>query len=126
MANITVDVNGVQIVDFNALGGADNITVNDLSGTAVTQVNVDLAGTLGGTTGDGQADAVIVNGTAAPDTISITANAGAVDVSGLDAQVHIAYPEVANDALIVNGLGGTDLISTGPGVTTLIGLIVNQ
>ena len=126
VANITMDVNGVQIVDFNALGGADNITVNDLTGTAVTQVNVDLAGTLGGTTGDGQADAVIVNGTAAPDTISITANAGAVDVSGLAAQVHIAHPEVANDALIVNGLGGIDLISTGPGVTTLIGVTVNQ
>ena len=29
-------------VDFNALGGADTITVNDLSGTDVTEVNVNL------------------------------------------------------------------------------------
>jgi hypothetical protein len=100
--------------------------VNDLTGTAVTQVNVDLASTLGGVNGDGQADTVIVNGTASPDTISIAANAGAVDVSGLATQVHIAHPEVANDLLIVQGLGGTDSISTGPGVTNLIRVTVNQ
>ena len=33
---------------LNALGGADTLTVNDLSGTDVTQVNVNLAGTIGG------------------------------------------------------------------------------
>ena len=28
-----MDLNGVETVDFTALGGADTITVNDLSGT---------------------------------------------------------------------------------------------
>ena len=51
--NITMDTAGVETVDFNALGGADTVTVNDLTGTDVTDVNVDLAGTLGGATGDG-------------------------------------------------------------------------
>jgi hypothetical protein len=37
------------------------VTVNDLSGTDVSSVNVDLAGTLGGATGAGQADRVVVN-----------------------------------------------------------------
>ena len=32
-------------VDFNALGGADVVTVNDLTGTDVNERNVDLAGT---------------------------------------------------------------------------------
>ena len=50
-------------IDLNALGGADTITVNDLRGTDVTQVNVDLAGTIGGTAATAQADTVIVNGT---------------------------------------------------------------
>lgn len=47
-------------------------------------------------------------------------------VAGLAAQVRITQPEVANDKLIVNGLGGTDTITTGPGVTSLIGLTINQ
>ena len=42
--NITMDTDDVEIVDFNALGGADNVTVNDLTGTDVTQTNLDLAG----------------------------------------------------------------------------------
>src|SRR6478752_7087890 len=59
-ANITMDTHGVEQVDFNALGGADTVTVNDLAGTDVANVNVDLAGALGGATGDGQADRVTV------------------------------------------------------------------
>src|SRR5436190_9795949 len=41
IANITMDVNGTERIDFNALGGADHITVNDLTGTDVTQVSLD-------------------------------------------------------------------------------------
>src|SRR5205807_8141233 len=69
VANIVMDLNGVERIDFNALGGADTITVNDLSGTDVSEVNLNLAAAGGG--GDGQADAVIVNGTAGNDTIAI-------------------------------------------------------
>ena len=68
-ANITMDTHGVEQVDFNALGGADTVTVNDLSRTDVKNVNVDLAGTLGGTTGDGQADRVLVTGTSRNDAV---------------------------------------------------------
>ena len=42
VANIAMDLNGVESIDFNALGGADTITVGDLTGTDVTQVNLDL------------------------------------------------------------------------------------
>src|SRR5262249_29656594 len=52
IANVTMDLNGVEDIDFNAKGGADTITVNDLSGTGVTQVNLDLAGTPGSGVGD--------------------------------------------------------------------------
>ncbi len=126
VGNIVMDVDGVERVDFNALGGADNVVVNDLAGTAVTQVNVDLAGTLGGNTGDAQADVVTVNGTAAADTINIAANAGAVEVSGLAALVRLTHSEAANDTLVVNGLGGVDTITPGPGLAALIMLIINQ
>src|SRR6266511_1433877 len=43
VANITMDTAGVERVYFNALGGADTITVNDLTGTDVNTVNVYLA-----------------------------------------------------------------------------------
>ena len=36
-ANITMDTAGVERVDFNALGGADLVTVNDLTGTDVNE-----------------------------------------------------------------------------------------
>ena len=45
VGNVTMDLNGVEHVQFAALGGADTITVNDLTGTDVTQVAIDLAGT---------------------------------------------------------------------------------
>ena len=48
IATVTMDLNDTEVIDFNALGGADNIFVNDLSGTDVTKVNIDLAGTIGG------------------------------------------------------------------------------
>src|SRR5438046_8811827 len=108
--NITMDTAGVERVDFNALGGADLVAVNDLSGTDVSSVNVDLAGTLGGATGDGQADQVIVNGTNGNDTINVSGDASGVAVSGLAAPVAIQHQE-PNDGLAVNGLGGYDAIS---------------
>ena len=61
IANVTMDLNDVERIDFRALGGADNIVVGDLSGTDVTEVNIDLRGPAGG--GDGAADTVTVNGT---------------------------------------------------------------
>src|SRR5206468_4611425 len=80
---ITMDTAGVERVDFNALGGADLVTVNDLTGTDVSSVNVDLAGTLGGATGDSQADHVVVNGTNGDDAIDVSGDAQVVKVSGL-------------------------------------------
>jgi hypothetical protein len=109
-ANITIDAHGIEGVDFNALGGADTVTVNDLTGTDVKSVNVDLAGTLGGTSGDGQADRVVVNGTSLNDAIAAAGDASGVTVSGLQTQVAIRHQE-PTDQLFVRGLGGGDAIS---------------
>ncbi len=73
VANITMDLNGVERIEVHALGGADNIVINDLTGTDLPTggVLVDLAGTLGGKRpGDGAVDTVTVNGTAGNDAIS--------------------------------------------------------
>jgi Ca2+-binding RTX toxin-like protein len=109
---ITMDTAGVERVDFNALGGADTATVNDLSGTDVTDVRVDLAATLGGATGDGQNDRVVVNATDGDDAIDVSGDAEVVKVSGLAALTQILHSEVANDRLEINTLTGTDTVES--------------
>jgi len=113
VATITMDTNGVERVDFNALGGADVVTVNDLSGTDVNDVNVDLAGTLGGATGDGQPDQVLVNATNGDDAIDVSGDASEVKVGGLAPTVAIFHPEVRNDRLEINTLAGNDTVDSG-------------
>ena len=85
VGNIVMDINDVETVNLNALGGTDTVTVNDLSGTDVTQVNVNLFGTIGGTTGDAQADSVIVNGTNGGDIIDVVGAGTSASVVGLQA-----------------------------------------
>jgi len=111
-ANIAMDTAGVERVDFNALGGADLITINDLSGTDVSNVNVDLAGTLGGATGDGQPDSVVVNATNGDDTIKVNGDATEVTAKGVDPFVAIFHAEAANDRLAINTLAGTDAVDS--------------
>jgi hypothetical protein len=107
-----MDTAGIETVDFNALGGADLVTVNDLTGTDVKRVNVDLAGTLGGVAGDGQADRVVVNATNGNDTIDVSGDAQAVKVNGLAPRTDVLHSEAANDRLEVNTLAGTDTVAS--------------
>jgi len=111
VGSITMDLDDVERIDFRALGGADNVVVNDLSGTDVTEVNIDLAGTLGGAAGDGQADTVVTNGTGGNDIIDVFGAGTSASVVGLAAQVNIANSEGANDSLVINGGAGDDGIT---------------
>ncbi len=105
---IVMDLNDVEAIDLNTLGGADLVTVNDLSGTDLTQVNANLAGTLGGTAGDAAADTVVVKGTNGNDIIDVFGAGTSAAVVGLSARVNVTNSEGANDALVVNALGGDD------------------
>jgi Ca2+-binding RTX toxin-like protein len=110
--NVTLDVHGVERINISPVGGADTITVNDLSGTDVAEVNIDLVGFDGG--GDGQADTVIVNGTNQDDNIRVAQDtiAGDVDTSvvGLAARVNIHGAEAGTDRLIVDARNGNDTV----------------
>ena len=105
VANITMDLNDVEHVVFNALGGADTVTVNDLSGTDTTQVDVNL-----GATGDGAADSVIVNGTAGSDVVQLFSDTSGIHVLGLAATVTVTGGEAANDTLTIRAGAGDDVI----------------
>jgi Ca2+-binding RTX toxin-like protein len=113
IGNVTMDVDGVENVDVNAKGGADTITVNSLAGTAVKQLNLNLAATDGN--GDGQADNVVINGTDGNDASTIFGDATGTTVRGLAASVRITGTEAANDKLAINTLGGNDVVSA-PGL----------
>lgn len=108
VASVTMDLDDVEVIDFRALGGADNIVIGDLSGTDITQIGIDLRGPNGG--GDGAADTITVNATNGDDVFGVAGDAGGITVFGLQAQVNAFFAEVANDRLILNGLGGNDVI----------------
>jgi Ca2+-binding RTX toxin-like protein len=120
---ITMDTNGVEKVDFNAFGGADVVTVNDLSGTSVSSVNVDLASTLGG--GDGQPDRVIANATDGNDAIDVNGDGAGVTVSGLAATIGVTHSEAANDRLEITTPAGSDSVDSAGLAAGVIQLLVN-
>lgn len=108
LGNIVMDLNDVESIDLNMLGGTDTLTMNDMSGTALVEMNVNQFSTIGGTAGDGAADVVIVNGTNGNDVIDVFGAGTSASVLGLSARVNITGSEGANDALVVNALGGND------------------
>jgi Ca2+-binding RTX toxin-like protein len=107
VASVTMDLNDVERIDFKARGGADNIVVNDLGGTDVTEINTDL-GVAGA--GDGAADTLTANATNGDDVAVIAGDASGVSLLGLPAQVNITGAEAANDRLRVDVLDGDDVI----------------
>ena len=109
VANVTMDLDDVEAIDFRALGGADNIVVGDLTGTDVTRIVLDLRGPNGG--GDGAADTVTINGTQGADVFGVNGNAGGVNIFGPQVAVNIFFSEQANDRLTLNGLGGDDILN---------------
>jgi Ca2+-binding RTX toxin-like protein len=112
VGNITMDMDTVERVTVDALGGADNIVINDLTGTAADEIVIDLSGTLDkSTSGDGAADSVSTRGTDAADTIRVENAGSGVLVSGLAADVRVTNAEVANDRLLVSGGAGNDTLS---------------
>jgi Ca2+-binding RTX toxin-like protein len=109
IANVSMDLDDVEKIEFHALGGADNITVGDLTGTDVKEVDIDLRGPNGG--GDGAADTVTVNATQGADVFGVAGDAGGVTVFGLSETVNIFFAEPANDRLVLNGQAGDDVIN---------------
>jgi hypothetical protein len=118
--NIVMNLDDFEALDVNALGGGDSVTINDLAGTGLTDVIVDLGLALGSDFSDGVADTVKVGATAGIDTITASANGGAVDVTGLAASVRIAHTDPALDLLTIDTLAGADDVAVAAAVDALI------
>jgi Ca2+-binding RTX toxin-like protein len=107
VANVTMDLNDVESVSFEARGGEDIIVVNDMSGTDVVEMNIDLGAAAGG--GDGQIDTIIINATNGDDVVLVAGDSGGISILGLATQVNLLNFE-AHDRLIINTLGGDDVV----------------
>ncbi len=125
MGNVVLDLHGIETAHLEMRGGADHAALNDLTGTDLQNVGVDLSGSPAGR-GDGQPDTVTVNGTARPDHVLVT-TVGSSDVlvDGLFAGVDIVGSEPTADTLAVNTLGGIDSVAVDPGVSGLINPVVD-
>jgi Ca2+-binding RTX toxin-like protein len=123
VAAVTMDVNDVEQANVRTLGGADNVTVGDLTGTGLKAANVDLAGFDGA--GDGSADTVTLNGSDRAERVRVDRAGSQVLTTGLAAQTTITGSEAANDVLRVNTLGGRDDVQVAPDVSTLITPVVD-
>lgn len=118
--NIVMDLDDVEAIDVRPLGGTDTVTINDLTGTDLRRVDVDLAAVLGGSTADGQPDSVIVIGTTGDDSIAADAKGAAVEVSGLAALARITHADAGLDRLSIDSLGGDDNVAVDPALGGLI------
>jgi len=122
IATIRMDMDDIEIFNLRALGGVDDVTVNDLEGTSIRHANIDLSGAGGG--GDAADDVVTVKGTNQADHVDVTANGGQVDVAGLQADTQIIGGET-RDNLQVDVLDGNDRVTVDPNVFTIIGVAVD-
>jgi Ca2+-binding RTX toxin-like protein len=121
--NVTMDTDGVEIVDEHPLGGADSITVNDLTGTDVTRTTIDLSPIPGSGVADGIIDRVVVNATDGDDDIDIRGTGTGADVTGLATAVSVQHADPA-DSLFVNTLAGVDRVRSS-GVAGVLQVLVD-
>ena len=115
VANIVMDLNDVERIDFHALGGSDQVRINDLTGTDVKQVAVDLAETTDA------ADTVLLQGKASGSSFSFSNSGADLVARGVGADVtvsnagdldHVAAAGTTGvlDTFAVNGAAAADAI----------------
>ncbi|HEY6596908.1 MAG TPA: hypothetical protein VI011_22810 [Asanoa sp.] len=112
IANVTMDADKVERVDFNAFGGADNVVVHDLTATGdTTQVNVNL-GTAAGT-GDAQVDNIFLHGTGGNDSITLGGGPSPVSATGLFTTLSVSNGESGDKLNVLAGAGDDTINAAG-------------
>lgn len=101
---VRMEMDAVERIDLRVFGGTDEVTVRDLGDTDLSEVVIDLSGP------DGAQDLVVVEGTEGADDVTISADAGAIVVSGFSATIRIVGAEAGADQFVFRGFGGDDRI----------------
>ena len=107
----TVDFAGIESASYNALAGADLITVTDMTGSGVTSVTLNLAGAPAGQAGDAQTDEITLLGTDAADDVAVTSATNGIQVTGLGTTVSVLAPDATHDRVNIHALGGADTVA---------------
>jgi Ca2+-binding RTX toxin-like protein len=110
--NATLTLQDVEHVQMATLGGADVIVVQNLAGTGIADVAIDLAATVGGKTADTKSDGVAFSGTSGGDLIVLSMLGSKVTVNGLAVAASVDHVG-ATDIITIIGGGAPDLISAG-------------
>jgi Ca2+-binding RTX toxin-like protein len=104
VASIVMDLNDVENIVAKTLGGADTVTVGDVSGTDLVDVVADVGAA------DAAADNLITTATNGDDVVSVAGAGPNATVTGLSARVTMAGVTAGSDRLTVNGLAGDDVL----------------
>jgi Ca2+-binding RTX toxin-like protein len=122
IGNVTMDFAGIETFNVTTRGGADNLVIDDLTGTDLTTVNADLASVPGTGTDDGAADNVTVNGSADNDVTVIAGSGPNAQIAELALTVNVAGAGAGQDRITATGQDGDDVIDAS-GVTAGSALI---
>ncbi len=118
VGTITMNMDSIETVDLNTLGGSDLVDVGDLRGTTLRNLDLDLAA-------DGAGDEVTVFGTEGNDHIRVSADDGAAVVRGLRPTVHISGADASLDRLQIKALGGQDTANVDDDISSVIRVAVD-
>jgi Ca2+-binding RTX toxin-like protein len=110
VGNITMDTDGVEKIDLNAFGGVDNLSVHDMTGTALSEIFTDLAATPGSGAGDNASDSVVVDGSVGDDVVVVASQGSDVQLVGLATSVTVSGAEPALDRLTISARDGNDVV----------------
>ena len=104
-----LDLEEVERVEIRTLGGADFLSVNNLTGTGITTLAIDLAATVGGKTADSKVDFIDIGPESTNDAYVVTTLGSKIMISGLGAEVSVDHAGKTDVLRITGGLGN-DLI----------------
>ena len=105
IANIVMDLDGMERIKFLPRGGTDAITVEDVTGTDLDVVEADLGG-------DDTPDSLTKRGTEGPDAFKV----GPTEITGVGARTAVTSADATGDVHGIAALGGDDTLATGLGV----------
>ena len=104
LGNIRMVMDNVDDLDLNALGGADQVTIGDMSGTDFRAANVNLAADTGSP--DGASDLVTIDGSPQADRISLGSDGPQVVAQGSTIiDTNISGAELADKVQVDSGDG---------------------
>jgi Ca2+-binding RTX toxin-like protein len=110
VGTIVMDLNDIETVKLNAAGAADTVNVNDLTGTDLTELDVDLSSPIGSGVDDGAIDNVIVNGSNNNDIVVMAGQGSTMNVVGLPVTVAVSGASPSSDVVTVKGQDGDDVV----------------